>query len=442
MAYTALYGWNHWMHPASSETASRSRQLNCIQQEVIQLSIGFIDNFRRCIRFAPLAIISLIMYAALRSSSLVPEDYSLLWATWHPAYRNWWDILLICSIMINLFSSRVIIQQGVVAFLYLMLLFILLSLIVGSSDWSLVATTDALIYWLRFAFVFSLSVCLTERLGKQATEVLLIVLFTILCVSALAVYQLRFGEFNRIYASAMTVASFSQVAVVILFIAITIRHYFLLIFALCFLFLTFSLTSIALFLILFSIYIMNSNTLSYRERILSLILVGTIIVVGLFGAKASQQFEVIYDSWDPQFLSTLDGRLEIWSYGVSLLGSGSVGFFGVGFQRSPLFLNQVFYTITDTDSFIPAIPHFHSIFLEYGLGLGIPSLIVFYILVRRIIQTWHMKCHPAGLIFAFFLLSQALDFTFYRPKEVIMWAVMLGLAEGQWRQERCSSALT
>jgi len=33
------------------------------------------------------------------------------------------------------------------------------------------------------------------------------------------------------------------------------------------------------------------------------------------------------------------------------------------------------------------------------------------------------------------LMSQSGDFTFYRPKELIIWSLMLGLAEGQWRFE-------
>ncbi len=37
------------------------------------------------------------------------------------------------------------------------------------------------------------------------------------------------------------------------------------------------------------------------------------------------------------------------------------------------------------------------------------------------------------MIFSFFLLSQSLDFTFFRPKEIVLWALMLGLAEGEFQ---------
>ena len=46
------------------------------------------------------------------------------------------------------------------------------------------------------------------------------------------------------------------------------------------------------------------------------------------------------------------------------------------------------------------------------------------------------RCYPSFFIFAFFLLSQSVDFTCYKPKEVIIWSLMLGLAEGQWQSER------
>ena len=51
------------------------------------------------------------------------------------------------------------------------------------------------------------------------------------------------------------------------------------------------------------------------------------------------------------------------------------------------------------------------------------------------------RCYPSFFIFAFFLLSQSVDFTCYKPKEVIIWSLMLlGLPKGNGNLNGSDSA--
>ncbi|NJO99125.1 MAG: hypothetical protein HC764_26645 [Pleurocapsa sp. CRU_1_2] len=76
-------------------------------------------------------------------------------------------------------------------------------------------------------------------------------------------------------------------------------------------------------------------------------------------------------------------------------------------------------------------PHYHSIVIEYLLSLGIFAFAIFFYFIKRIWQTFQRNCSPAFFIFAFFAISQAMDYTIFPPKEIIIFALMLGLAEGQ-----------
>jgi hypothetical protein len=143
---------------------------------------------------------------------------------------------------------------------------------------------------------------------------------------------------------------------------------------------------------------------------------------------------VIAERTDAEGISTLNSRDVIWKHALELLDSGYIPLFGVGWNATPsVIINTNLSFISEDGVYYSA--HFHSILIEYGLGLGISSLFIWFCLIKRIWQTFYHHCYPAFFIFAFFLMSQSGDFTFYRPKELIIWSLMLGLAEGQWRVE-------
>jgi hypothetical protein len=272
------------------------------------------------------------------------------------------------------------------------------------------------------------------RLGIEATESILMILFVILAISALFVYRLQLGSFNRIYAAAMTVASFSQVSVIVCLIALLRKYNKMILFSLLFLLLTFSRTSIVLLLFLFAIYCRKlpvTTTLKYFSIMIGFTIFAIFMLLNFGGDIFAS---VIADRTDAEGISTLSSRDVIWKHALELLDSGYIPLFGVGWNATPSVIIKTNLSFISKDSvYYP--PQFHSILIEYGFGLGISSLFIWFCLIKRIWQTFYHHCYPAFFIFAFFLMSQSVDFTFYRPKVLIIWSLMLGLAEGQWRVE-------
>ncbi len=410
-----------------------------------------ISDFRRAFGLAPLVVIALALYSALPSRLVFPNgvDIDDNLSAWHPAHINIGDPLLIGAVFLTWVVYRPRLDRQSLIFLSVALAAILVSLFFGSVGTEPGSILDSLTYWLRFAIAFSISIWIVECAGARAAESLLFVLFGILCITALAVFSLDFGIFNRIYSSAMTVASFSQVAVVVILIAIVRRQYIVITVAMAFLILTFSFTSIALVLGLATLYILFAGTLSLRRRLAFIALIFGLLIVGTFIVVISGQFNFLYAHFfgsgsDTSSIEGLHGRTVIWQYGLSQITSGSVGLLGIGFDQTPSLLSQAIFNLSDAginSSGTFTVLHFHTIWLEFSIGLGILSLVLLYPMVLRSVQTWVAGCYPAALIFGFFLLCQSVDFTLYRPKEMLFWGLMLGIAEGQWRLYSAAGAV-
>jgi hypothetical protein len=395
-------------------------------------SSGILEDFKKCLKLAPMPVISLIIYMSLRSSDMLPNIEKLS-NLWHPIYLGWYDFLLGASIVISIINGIIKLDKEDVLFILSLLSIISLSFLSGielGNQYIL----DTIVFLLRFLLSFYLAKGLVFRLGIQATENLLIIVFIILAISALFVYQLQFGTINRIYAAAMTIASFSQVCVIVCLIALLRQYNKMVLFSLMFLLLTFSRTSILFLILLFMIY---SRELSLTTTIKYYILIigfATFTIFMLLNFGGDIFSSLIADRTDSEEISTLNSRDAIWVNGLQQIASDSIPLFGVGWNATPsLIIKTNLSFIHDDTVYYP--PHYHSILLEYALGLGISSLFIWFFLFKRIWQTFYHHCYPAFFIFAFFLMSQSGDFTFYRPKELIIWSFMLGLAEGQWRLE-------
>jgi len=140
---------------------------------------------------------------------------------------------------------------------------------------------------------------------------------------------------------------------------------------------------------------------------------------------------------------SMNRRTEVWQYGIDLLLSKSIPAFGIGFNCSPSILLDFMSVPTDDASQMIYFPSFHSIAFEYAIGLGWLSIPIFAFFVWRIVGAWRSKSHLPFYIYSLFLCSQCFDFSFNRPKEVIIWAAFLGLAEGELiRQRKRSSGLS
>jgi O-Antigen ligase len=397
--------------------------------------LGAFDYFKQSLKMAPMPVIALMIYMSLRSTAFWVDESLPPGELWHQAYLGWYDFLLLLSILGSIINRSTKMDGKDLLIFLLLLIMILLSFCSGRRI-DIKYVIDCGIFLLRVFLSFSFAKGLVLRRGIQVVESILMILFIILSMSALFVFQLQFGENNRIFAAAMTSPSFGQVAVIVFLIAIVRKYNKIAILSLIFLFLTFSRTSILLLVILLAIYSRSlpfKTTLKYFTVLLGTITIGFFIITNFTGDAFNY---VISERTDMEGIATLNSRDAIWESAVNIMNNGDIPAFGIGLNATPSLLQNLnsLDIITDEGK-IKSVPHFHSILIEYYFGLGFSSLLLCFYFIRRIFQTFYRQCYPSFFIFAFFLVCQSLDFTFYNPKELIIWSLMLGIAEGQWISE-------
>ena len=399
----------------------------------------FWQDFKKCLTFVPLPILALIMYMGLRSTSFTSDgELHMFNGVFHPAYLGWYDFVLGYSVIITVFFGRIKIDIKDVFFLLTLLVIIFLSwtsVYESNSDFIL----DGMVCFLRFSLVFILGNSLVYHLGIETSESILTALFLILVLSSVFVFLLQAGIDSRLYAAGMTSPSSSQVSVIVASIAYLRKNYLLLVISVLFTLLTFSRFSLIFFVVLIVAYHKKLLSWTILKNVVLMIGFLAIVILGLikFGGEG---YEVVFASRSSsEEFSNLNGRTEIWSSAFDSLQSGRIPLFGIGFHTTPSLLKEMnLVSFNESDETAKPIPHFHSILWEYGLGMGISSFLIFFYLFKRVWQTFYYSCYPSFFIFAFFLLSQSVDFTFYVPKEIVIWSLMLGMAEGQWRYNSIS----
>jgi hypothetical protein len=407
---------------------------------MVDLIINAWKDFRRCLLFAPLPIIALIVYMGLRSTDFSPEGLHLFNGVFYYDYFGWYDIVLAYSILLTATFGRLKFDYRDWFFLSTLLSIIAVSWLgvkQADPEWFQAGS----IYYLRFTLMFILGNSLVYKLGIETSEIVLVAVFSILALSSFFVLNQLFGSNNRLFAAAMTSASFGQVCTIIVSIAYVRKNHWLLFIAFVFTFLTFSRFCLLFLAVLIIIY--QRKLISWKNLKNALIFVGIAIpIIFLLSKFGGEGYQTIFSSRaSSSELATLNGRNTIWASAWGLFQTGQIPFFGVGFHLTPSLLNKLNLSFFDeSEGVIHHIPHFHSISIEYGFGLGVPSLIILFLLIRRIIQTFSARLYPAFFIFAFFLMSQSVDYTFWMPKEVIVWSLMLGMAEGQYRYNRSKSS--
>ncbi|MEK6257019.1 MAG: hypothetical protein AABP62_00240 [Planctomycetota bacterium] len=398
-----------------------------------------IQHILTCIRKTPLAVFALVAYVSIPSSLIYPEDYFVITRTipWFVSYFNTLDVVLFVSLLLTSALLRLSPTRQGTGFLLLGFASIMTSLFFSPNLQS-GAVFDALIHFCRFAFVFSFASGLTRSLGPRQSESFYLMIYAILCASAVVVYHLTFETMmGRIYASGMGVGSFAQVSVVACIIAIVRRQYVVLAVSSVFLVLTFSVTSTVMFILVVSCIPLiasrdgvSSDSAQQSLRHLRQVFVVGALVAGIAVGASSMLGDVGYNL---KFEDAAEGhgRKVIWMFALQLLRSGHVGVCGLGFFRTTGCFqdNQLLgqYADHSVDN-----QHFHSIIFEGALGLGVLCLPLFWMLFRRIWVTYWTKQYLPCAIFLFFLLTQSVDFTIYRPKELIVWAFILGIADGQF----------
>jgi O-Antigen ligase len=390
------------------------------------------QDFQKCLKVVPFPIISIMIYMGLKSTTIIPGGLHQFNGAYHPAYLGWYDFVLGYAIIFSFVtgSLKPELQDfffGLVGF------FIISTSWIHSYQADRAFILAGLVCFLRFLLVFVFAKSLVRRLGYQTAESVLLFVYSVIAASAILWYSIQFGAVqNRMAASAMTSASFGQVSGILCLVFYARKHYLALFFSFIFLFLSFSRTSLLLFLILIVIQnrqLIPLKLIKYVVVLVILIMVG-ITALQKYGGSETQV--VLESRFSSEEVSQLNGRNEIWTHAMEQFQKGRVPLTGVGFHMTPSLIqdNNVKLPDASEDGYEP-LPHFHSILVEYALSLGIFAFVIFFYLIKRIWQTFLHNCSPAFFIFAFFALAQSMDYTVYPPKEIIIFALMLGLAEGQ-----------
>jgi hypothetical protein len=369
-------------------------------------------------------VLGLYLYFITPSRMMLPDDGVEAMSNWHPSYFGWYDVALLGPLLLSLYLSR---SRPSATTLWAMgAAFCCLTLsVIGFADafqWSL--TLAASLYWLRFAAVFIVMIAIVRDCGIEMAVSIVIGLGLLLMISSLFVFSLQYGAFNRIYASGMTVGSFGQAMLLLAWVAIMRKRLVLAILASTFLLFTFSRTAVLLWCGGVMLYVSAATQIKRGRRWLSVVLIAAACGGAIYYITSNPEFtHVILDRLDQSSLESWSDRLPLWQFGNELITTGRIPIIGVGFGNTTWLLTE-----------IPSqrqIPSFHSIVYEYAIGMGVLCLPIFAWLIGRIWKAFRSALLMPGMIYLLFLASQSVDFTFYRPKEVVLWAVFLGLAEGE-----------
>jgi hypothetical protein len=370
---------------------------------------------------------------------MLPDNGVEAVTNWHPGYFGWYDVTLLGLILLSLKLSRSRVSTTTIWAMGITLCCILLSVISLSGPFELSLVLAATLYWARFATVFIVMVTVVRDYGLDVAVSIVVGLGLLLMVSSLLVFSLQYGIFNRIYSSGMTVPSFSQAMLLLTWVALMRKRLTIAILASTFLLFTFSRTAILLWCASVMLYVAAAAHVEHGRRLLSVLLIATALGGATYYITSNSEFaNVIINRLDRSEFESLSDRLPLWEFGNELLTTGRIPITGVGFSNTTWLLAE-----------IPAkrqIPSFHSIAYEYVVGMGVLCLPIFAWLIGRVWKAFRASVLMAGTIYLLFLTSQLVDFTFYRPKEVVLWAVFLGLAEGElqlslWHRTRQATTL-
>jgi hypothetical protein len=411
----------------------------CLDFRVVYFNFGatlnqfkiIFQNLQKCLKVAPLPIISLMIYMGLKSTTILDGGIHEFNGVYHPAYLGWYDFVLGFAIIFS-FAIGSLKPELKDFFWGLTGLFIIFASWSNTLEADRMFIVAGLVCFFRFFLIFTFAKALVHKLGYQTAESVLLFVYAVIAASAILWYGLQFGVQNRMAASAMTAASFGQVSAIMCLVFYARKHYIALFLSFVFLFLSFSRTSLLLFLLLIVVQnrqLIPLNLIKYVVVFILLAVVG-IMVLQQYGGKETQV--VLESRFSSKEVSNLNGRSDIWTNAIEQVKDGRIPLTGFGFDMTPSLIydsNLKFPSPDGEGYYIP--PHYHSILVEYILSLGIFAFVLFFYLIRRIWQTFHRNCSPAFFIFAFFTVAQAVDFTIFPPKEIIIFALMLGLAEGQ-----------
>lgn len=352
---------------------------------------------------------------------------------WHQGFFGWYDGVLIFALVLSAALRCFALDRDTVRVIAGFGLCVIASFALGGPIPEARAALDGIVHVARFAAGFSIGVWIVRCRGERVAESLVWVIFVLLLASAVFVYGQQFSTNQRLYFSGMTMASSSQVAAVVCTMALVRGARIRLASAALFLLLTFSRTSIVVTAVLcIGFVLLDRGPQANRRRTGFLVLAFTAACALWFIARSPVFADVLHDRFDTESLESLGLRMDIWEFAKHDLVSGEIPVFGIGFGCTPSLLEGV--ELRTPDGWTQAT-HFHSIFIEHAFGLGIMAIVPLVWIARRTIDSVLLRS-PGALLFLLFLACQAVDYSFYRPKEVVFWSLVLGIADAQTRRRR------
>ncbi len=395
-----------------------------------QLSRALWRGIVACARFAPCSTMAILIYAGLRSSAIYPAATPEV--SWHPGFLNIGDVLLVAGMFIDGCRRRFTMRVGIFAMLAYGVFILSLSFV--NTHFPQGAFFDGLLCWLRFAAIFTWALWIARRVGQQAVEAILILVFFVTATSALFVSSLTVG-FYRMFGSAMSVASFAQLVTAVALIALVRCRPWVLATAMVYLVLTFSNTCwVSFCLLAVLLFAMSKPTDSrggYGKALL--IVLGLVIATWALAPQLASQHYPVNRVFSSGSYQDLNGRTSIWNYGLSLAQDHQFSWLGNGYNTSPSVL-AAFGVPADAGRFV-APSSFHNIELELAWGLGAPALFFGGLLAHRIVSSYLHRRQLSLVLFSLFAITQTVDFTFCTPKALLIWAIILGIAEAAHQAE-------
>lgn len=392
------------------------------------------DRWWRVLAAEPVIAPALLLFFSARSSAIFGLGH--LERHWQQGFLGWYDAVLVFALLVSCALRCFSIDRDTTRVIAGFGLCVVGSFILGGPIPEARAALDGLVHVARFAAGFSVGVWLVSVRNERIAESLLWMIFVLLLASAVFVYGQQFTDNQRLYFSGMTMASSSQVAAVVCIIALIRGSRLRLACAALFLLFTFSRTSIMVTAALCALFVALDRGPDANRRRTGLVVLALTVACAVYFVSNSPVFaDVLLDRFDSESLENLGLRLDIWEFARHDLMAGEIPLFGIGFGCTPTLLEGVELR---TPGGWAQVTHFHSILVEYAFGLGILAIVPLVWIVRRTFEgLW--AGGPGGFLMLLFLACQAFDFSFYRPKEVLFWSLVLGIADAHIRRRSARS---
>lgn len=380
---------------------------------------------------APFGALAIALYAGLKSSVVVPVEVDAAGGEWQQSYLGIHDGFLFLAAYMTLLTPGARPKPPFWAFVGFAAVSLGMSFL--ANDVGLVSqiALDGYVNAMRLVAGFVIGYALFQSAGVPASDDYVGLIVIVLSASSLFVFDLMSDTFARFFAAGMSVASFSQFLAVASTRFFQRRRYVLLGLAFTFLLLTFSRTSLIAAVIAVALAIRRGNDSTARVFFKRHAVAAALIMALAAGITSRLDvFQLALSEFlDGERLRSMSGRAVIWLYGWELIAREPIGPFGVGYGTTPSLARAS--PIVADDGTVVAADHFHSIFFEMGIGMGLLGLALVAMIVWRLCRAYARRCVPALCTYTIFAITQSVDFTLYRPKELVLWGFLLGLAEAE-----------